>query len=64
VRRAARHQGFFPLGLDRPEQLAEVLGDLKALPPGLRRDPTEPYDVCRPETISAAGRCRRHRVAG
>ena len=34
VRRAARHQGFFPLGLDHPAQLAEIVAELTAL----RRD--------------------------
>ena len=41
MRRAARHQGFFPLGLDQPEQLAEVVAELTAL----RSDPDEPYDI-------------------
>jgi alkanesulfonate monooxygenase SsuD/methylene tetrahydromethanopterin reductase-like flavin-dependent oxidoreductase (luciferase family) len=45
VRRAARYQGFFPLGLDHPEQLAEVVADLAALRKEAGRDPTEPYDV-------------------
>ena len=45
VRRAARYQGFFPLGLDRPEQVAEVVADLAALRKEAGRDPTEPYDV-------------------
>jgi len=45
VRRAARHQGFFPLGLDHPEQLAEVVADLAALRREAGGDPTEPYDV-------------------
>jgi alkanesulfonate monooxygenase SsuD/methylene tetrahydromethanopterin reductase-like flavin-dependent oxidoreductase (luciferase family) len=45
VRRAARYQGFFPLGLDHPEQLAEIGADLTALRREAGRDPTEPYDV-------------------
>jgi alkanesulfonate monooxygenase SsuD/methylene tetrahydromethanopterin reductase-like flavin-dependent oxidoreductase (luciferase family) len=45
VRRAARHQGFFPLGLDHPEQLAEVVADLKALRKDAGGDPKDPYDV-------------------
>jgi alkanesulfonate monooxygenase SsuD/methylene tetrahydromethanopterin reductase-like flavin-dependent oxidoreductase (luciferase family) len=45
VRRAARHQGFFPLGLDHPEQLAEIVTDLTTLRREAGRDPTEPYDV-------------------
>ena len=45
VRRAARHQGFFPLGLDHPAQLAEIVADLTALRREAGRDPSEPYDV-------------------
>jgi probable F420-dependent oxidoreductase len=45
VRRAARHQGFFPVNLERPEQLAELVADLTALRREAGRDPTEPYDV-------------------
>jgi alkanesulfonate monooxygenase SsuD/methylene tetrahydromethanopterin reductase-like flavin-dependent oxidoreductase (luciferase family) len=45
MRRAARHQGFFPIELDHAEQLAEVVADLTALRRRAGRDPTEPYDV-------------------
>jgi alkanesulfonate monooxygenase SsuD/methylene tetrahydromethanopterin reductase-like flavin-dependent oxidoreductase (luciferase family) len=45
VRRAAGYQGFFPLGLDHPEQLAEIVTGLAALRTEAGRDPTEPYDV-------------------
>ena len=45
LRRAARHQGFFPLGVDHPEQLAEIVADLTALRREAGTDPTEPYDV-------------------
>jgi alkanesulfonate monooxygenase SsuD/methylene tetrahydromethanopterin reductase-like flavin-dependent oxidoreductase (luciferase family) len=45
MRRAARHQGFFPLAVDRPAQLAEVVADLTTLRREAGRDPTEPYDV-------------------
>src|SRR4029453_14014552 len=62
MRRAARHQGFFPLGLDRPEQLAEIVADLAALRREAGREPTEPYDVVvalppgdDPEPYAAAG---------
>ncbi len=62
VRRAARHQGFFPLGLDHPAQLAEIVADLTALRREAGRDPTEPYDVVvalppgsDPEPYAAAG---------
>ena len=45
LRRAARYQGFFPLGLDHPEQLAEIVAALAARRSEAGRDPTEPYDV-------------------
>jgi alkanesulfonate monooxygenase SsuD/methylene tetrahydromethanopterin reductase-like flavin-dependent oxidoreductase (luciferase family) len=45
VRRAARHQGFFPIELDHAEQLAEIVAHLPALRTEAGRDPTEPYDV-------------------
>jgi alkanesulfonate monooxygenase SsuD/methylene tetrahydromethanopterin reductase-like flavin-dependent oxidoreductase (luciferase family) len=45
LRRAARHQGFFPVNLDHPDQLAEIVADLTAL---RRTDGTtdpRPYDI-------------------
>jgi alkanesulfonate monooxygenase SsuD/methylene tetrahydromethanopterin reductase-like flavin-dependent oxidoreductase (luciferase family) len=45
LRRAARYQGFFPIELDHPEQLAEIVADLAALRRKAGRDPTEPYEV-------------------
>ena len=45
VRRAARYQGFFPLGLDHPEQLAEVVAELAARRGDAGGDPTDPYDI-------------------
>jgi alkanesulfonate monooxygenase SsuD/methylene tetrahydromethanopterin reductase-like flavin-dependent oxidoreductase (luciferase family) len=45
VRRAVRYQGFFPLGLDQPEQLAEVVADLASLRTEAGSDSSEPYDV-------------------
>jgi alkanesulfonate monooxygenase SsuD/methylene tetrahydromethanopterin reductase-like flavin-dependent oxidoreductase (luciferase family) len=45
VRRAARFQGFFPLGLEGAEQLAEIVSDLGALRREGGSGPTEPYDV-------------------
>lgn len=41
LRRAARHDGFFPVNLSRPDQLAEITAALGAL----REDATAPYDV-------------------
>jgi alkanesulfonate monooxygenase SsuD/methylene tetrahydromethanopterin reductase-like flavin-dependent oxidoreductase (luciferase family) len=46
LRRAARHDGFFPVNLEHPDQLAEVVARVNEL----RHDPTAPYDfvVSRP----------------
>jgi alkanesulfonate monooxygenase SsuD/methylene tetrahydromethanopterin reductase-like flavin-dependent oxidoreductase (luciferase family) len=41
LRRAARHQGFFPINLEHPDQLAEIVARLGEL----RDDPADPYDV-------------------
>jgi alkanesulfonate monooxygenase SsuD/methylene tetrahydromethanopterin reductase-like flavin-dependent oxidoreductase (luciferase family) len=45
IRRAARYQGFFPLGVDHPEQLAEIVGELATLRSEAGRDPADPYDI-------------------
>jgi alkanesulfonate monooxygenase SsuD/methylene tetrahydromethanopterin reductase-like flavin-dependent oxidoreductase (luciferase family) len=45
LRRAARHQGFFPVNLEQPDQLAEIVADLAALRREAGTDPSEPYDV-------------------
>lgn len=45
LRRAARHQGFFPINLDHPDQLAELVADLVTLRTQAGRDAAEPYDV-------------------
>jgi hypothetical protein len=41
LRRAARHDGYFPLDLAHPDQLADIVATLT----GLRGDATGPYDV-------------------
>jgi alkanesulfonate monooxygenase SsuD/methylene tetrahydromethanopterin reductase-like flavin-dependent oxidoreductase (luciferase family) len=41
LRRAARHDGFFPVNLRHPDELAEALATIT----GLRADPRTPYDV-------------------
>lgn len=41
LRRAARHQGFFPVNLESPDQMAEIVADLSEL----RGDAAEPFDV-------------------
>ena len=45
MRRAARYQGFFPLDVNHPEQLAEIVADVTALRREAGGDLTEPYDV-------------------
>jgi alkanesulfonate monooxygenase SsuD/methylene tetrahydromethanopterin reductase-like flavin-dependent oxidoreductase (luciferase family) len=45
MRRAARHQGFFPLAVDHPDQVAEIVAGLAALRAESGRDATQPYDV-------------------
>jgi hypothetical protein len=44
MRRAARHQGFFPGALDHPDQLAEIVADVTALRTREGGHGTEPYD--------------------
>ena len=41
LRRAARCDGFFPVDLDHPDQLAEIVTTIG----GLRQHPTAPYDI-------------------
>ena len=41
LRRGARYQGFFPVDLQHPDQLAEAVATIAAQ----RTDPTAPYDV-------------------
>lgn len=45
LRRAARHDGFFPVNLEHPDQLAEMVADLTALRRDAGRASIEPYDV-------------------
>ena len=45
ARRAARHQGFFPVNLEHPEQLAEIVAQLTVLREEAGEDAAEPYDV-------------------
>jgi hypothetical protein len=44
VRRAARHDGFVPVNLEHPDQLAEIVTTIT----GLRQDETSGYDVAVP----------------
>ena len=45
LRRAARYQGFFPVNLAHPDQLAEIVAELSALRRQAGRDPAESFDV-------------------
>jgi alkanesulfonate monooxygenase SsuD/methylene tetrahydromethanopterin reductase-like flavin-dependent oxidoreductase (luciferase family) len=42
LRRAARYQGFVPVNLDHPDQLAEIVADLTAL---RGPNPSTPFDI-------------------
>ncbi|WP_434600682.1 hypothetical protein [Streptomyces sp. A5-4] len=41
LRRAARHNGFFPVDLEHPDQLADIVATVT----DLRRRKTTPYDI-------------------
>jgi len=45
LRRAARHQGFFPVNLEHPDQLAELATEVTALRADAGIDAAQPYDV-------------------
>ena len=45
LRRAARYQGFFPVNLESPDQLAEIAADLAQLRREPAGSPTKPYDI-------------------
>jgi alkanesulfonate monooxygenase SsuD/methylene tetrahydromethanopterin reductase-like flavin-dependent oxidoreductase (luciferase family) len=45
MRRAARHQGFFPANLEHPDQLAEVVAAITTLRGQLGIDMARPYDI-------------------
>jgi alkanesulfonate monooxygenase SsuD/methylene tetrahydromethanopterin reductase-like flavin-dependent oxidoreductase (luciferase family) len=45
LRRAARYQGFFPVDLEQPDQLAEMVADLRALRREAGSAATDPYDI-------------------
>jgi hypothetical protein len=45
LRRAARYQGFFPVNLEHPDQIAEIVADLTMLRTEIGRDAAEPYDL-------------------
>jgi alkanesulfonate monooxygenase SsuD/methylene tetrahydromethanopterin reductase-like flavin-dependent oxidoreductase (luciferase family) len=45
MRRAARYQGFFPVNLERPDQLAEIVAAVTTLREQVGAGLTEPFDV-------------------
>jgi alkanesulfonate monooxygenase SsuD/methylene tetrahydromethanopterin reductase-like flavin-dependent oxidoreductase (luciferase family) len=45
LRRAARYQGFFPVDLEHPDQLAEIAAKLVTLRQEAGRDLSEAYDI-------------------
>src|ERR671922_1287484 len=45
LRRAIRYQGFFPVGLEHPDQLAEIAAELRRLGRETRDGATEPFDI-------------------
>jgi alkanesulfonate monooxygenase SsuD/methylene tetrahydromethanopterin reductase-like flavin-dependent oxidoreductase (luciferase family) len=45
LRRAARHQGFFPGNLQHPDQLAEIVAAITTLREQAGTDVTEPFDI-------------------
>ncbi|MFL5871683.1 MAG: LLM class flavin-dependent oxidoreductase [Solirubrobacterales bacterium] len=45
LRRAARHQGFFPVNLEHPDQLAEMVDDVTRLRREAGLDSAEPFDI-------------------
>jgi alkanesulfonate monooxygenase SsuD/methylene tetrahydromethanopterin reductase-like flavin-dependent oxidoreductase (luciferase family) len=45
LRRAARYQGYFPIRVEHPDELAQAVRDLKALRSQSAVDPAEHYDV-------------------
>ena len=45
LRRAARYQGFIPVNLEHPDQLAQIVADLTELRQAAGTASTQPYDV-------------------
>jgi hypothetical protein len=45
LRRAVRFQGFFPVDLEHPDQLAESVAEIASVRREIGRDVTEPFDV-------------------
>jgi hypothetical protein len=45
LRRAIRYQGFFPVGLEHPDQLAEIASELTRLRQEIRPDTAGRFDI-------------------
>jgi alkanesulfonate monooxygenase SsuD/methylene tetrahydromethanopterin reductase-like flavin-dependent oxidoreductase (luciferase family) len=45
LRRAARYQGFFPINLEHPDQLAEISAELRRLGRETKDGAAEPFDI-------------------
>jgi hypothetical protein len=45
LRRAIRYQGFFPVGIEHPDQLAEISAELRRLGRETRHGAGEPFDI-------------------
>ena len=45
LRRAARYDGFFPINLEHPDQLSEIVAALTALPKQASKAKAVPYDI-------------------
>ena len=45
LRRAARHDSIFPINLEHPDQLAEMVAEIRSLRQATGHDPTAPYDA-------------------
>ena len=45
LRRAIRYQGFFPVGLEHPDQLAEIARELTRLRQEMGPDAADPFDI-------------------
>jgi alkanesulfonate monooxygenase SsuD/methylene tetrahydromethanopterin reductase-like flavin-dependent oxidoreductase (luciferase family) len=45
LRRAVRFQGFFPVDLEHPDQLAEIVAEIASVRQEIGRDVKEPFDV-------------------
>jgi hypothetical protein len=63
LRRAARFQGFVPVDLEHPDQLAESVAEIASAHKEIGRDVKEPFDVVAAlgadELVDGGGEFRR-----